>query len=65
MANAGSTGTDDTSANNDNEDNNYIIKISNNKDLRLKRLAALLHNASNKEYTLRDKYRTIADNIKS
>jgi hypothetical protein len=60
MANAGSTG-----ANNGDEDNDCIIKISDNEDLRLKRLAVSLRNASNKEYTLCDKYRAIVDDIKS
>jgi hypothetical protein len=33
MANAGSTGADDTSANNGDEDNDYIIEISDDEDL--------------------------------
>jgi hypothetical protein len=65
MADAGSTGADDTGANNGDEDNDRIIKISNDEDLRLERLAALSHNTSNEEYTLRNKYRVIADDMKS
>jgi hypothetical protein len=33
MANAGGTSADNTSANNSDEDNDYIIKISNDEDL--------------------------------
>jgi hypothetical protein len=65
MADANSISTNNISANNSNKDNDCIIKISNNKDLRLERSAVLLYNASNKEYTLYNKYKVIVDNIKS
>jgi hypothetical protein len=60
MANAGNT-----SVNNSNKDNDYIIEISDDKDLQLERLVVLLYNVSNEEYTLYNKYRVIVDNIKS
>jgi hypothetical protein len=65
MANTGGIGVNDISTNNSNKDNNYIIKTSNDKDLWLKRLVVPLHNISNKEYTLYNKYKVIVDNIKS
>jgi hypothetical protein len=65
MANASSTSANDTSTNNSDKDNDHIIKISNNKDLRLKRLVVPSCNTSNKEYTLHDEYKVIADDMKS
>jgi hypothetical protein len=59
MADAGGTGTDGGE-----EDNGRITEMSDDEDLRLDKSAAQSRDTGAEDYTLRDEFRVIADDMK-